>query len=138
MGKINNKGLQLIKNFEGLRLKAYKCPAGILTIGYGHTGSDVKTGMVITPEKAEELLKKDLAKFEKAVETNVKIKLNENQFSALVSFTYNCGVGNLRTLVKNRNAKQIGDAILKYNKAGGKILSGLVKRRQAENKLYFL
>ena len=134
---INNKGLQLIKNFEGLRLKSYKCPAGILTIGYGHTGSVVKTVMIITAEKAEELLKKDLIKFEKAVEQNVKIKLNENQFSALVSFTYNCGVGNLRTLIKNRDVKQIGDALLKYNKAGGKILLGLVKRRQAEHNLFF-
>lgn len=135
--KINEKGLNLIKNFEGCRLTAYKCPAGILTIGYGHTGSDVKAGMTITKEKANELLRKDLERFEKSVSATVKLPLNENQFSALVSFTYNCGVGNLRTLIKNRNIKQIGDSILKYNKAGGKILSGLVKRRSAEHNLFF-
>lgn len=135
--KINEKGLNLIKNFEGCRLTAYKCPAGILTIGYGHTGSDVKAGMTITKEKADELLRKDLERFEKSVSATVKLPLNENQFSALVSFTYNCGVGNLRTLIKNRNIKQIGDSILKYNKAGGKILSGLVKRRSAEHNLFF-
>jgi hypothetical protein len=82
------------------------------------------------------MLKSDVKKYEKYVTDNVKLPLNENQFSALVSFCYNCGVGNLRTLVKNRNAQQIADAMILYNKASGKVLAGLVRRREAERKLF--
>ena len=132
---INNYGLELIKSFEGCRLVAYKCPAGVWTIGYGHTAG-VTQGMVITKEQAENMLKSDMKKYEKYVVDNVKIPLNENQFSALVSFCYNCGVGNLRTLVKNRNAAQIAEAMLLYNKASGKVLAGLTRRRKAERELF--
>lgn len=132
---INKAGLELIKSFEGCKLVAYKCPAGVWTIGYGHTAG-VHEGMVINQTQAENMLKSDMKKYEKYVTDNVKIPLNENQFSALVSFCYNCGVGNLRTLVKNRTADQIADAILLYNKASGKILNGLVRRRKAERYLF--
>lgn len=133
--KINNEGLALIKSFEGCRLVAYKCPADVWTIGYGHTAG-VTEGQVITQAQADNMLKSDMKKYEKYVTDNVKIPLNENQFSALVSFCYNCGVGNLRTLVKNRNAQQIADAMILYNKASGKVLNGLVRRRTAERKLF--
>jgi len=133
--KINNEGLALIKSFEGCRLVAYKCPAGVWTIGYGHTAG-VCEGQVISQAQADNMLKSDMKKYEKYVTDNVKIPLNENQFSALVSFCYNCGVGNLRTLVKNRNTQQIADAMILYNKASGKVLAGLVRRREAERKLF--
>ncbi len=133
--KINNEGLALIKSFEGCKLVAYKCPAGVWTIGYGHTAG-VYEGQVITQAQADNMLKSDMKKYEKYVTDNVKIPLNENQFSALVSFCYNCGVGNLRTLVRNRTASQIADAMILYNKASGKVLTGLVRRREAERKLF--
>ena len=82
------------------------------------------------------MLKSDLKKYEKYVTDNVKIPLNENQFSALVSFCYNCGVGSLKKLVKNRTAEQIADAMILYNKSKGKVLAGLVRRREAERKLF--
>lgn len=133
--KINNKGLALIKSFEGCRLVAYKCPAGVWTIGYGHTAG-VYEGMAISQAQADNMLKSDMKKYEKYVTDNVKLPLNENQFSALVSFCYNCGVGNLKTLVRNRTTEQIADAMILYNKASGKVLNGLVRRRTAERKLF--
>lgn len=145
--RINNEGLQLIKSFEGLRLMAYddlqphetitsmSQVKGTLTIGYGHTAG-VKVGQVITTEQAENMLKSDLKKYEKYVTDTVKIPLNENQFSALVSFCYNCGVGNLRTLVRNRTAEKIANSILLYNKAGGQVIKGLQRRREAERELF--
>lgn len=138
MRSINSKGLNLIKNFEGLRLKAYKpvSTEKFWTIGYGHSGPEIKQGQVISQEEAERLLKNDLKRFEKQVEENVKIKLNDNQFSALVSFCYNAGLGNLLKLIKNRNTSQIAAAIPLYNKGGGKVLAGLVRRRTAEKNLF--
>lgn len=134
--KTSDNGLHLIKQFEGCKLTAYKCPAGIWTIGVGHTGG-VTPGMTITQAKADELLRKDVERFEKAVNAYVaKLGLNQNQFDALVSFTFNGGEGMLQTLCKNRNAKQIADALLLYNKGGGKVLPGLVKRREAEKALF--
>lgn len=144
---INKEGLDLIKSFEGCRLVAYddlqpnktitsmSQVKGTLTIGYGHTAG-VTVGQVITQTQAENMLKSDMKKYEKYVTDNVKLELNENQFSALVSFCYNCGVGNLRTLVKGRTVDQIAEAILLYNKASGKVLKGLVRRREAERKLF--
>ena len=134
--KTSDKGLELIKNFEGCKLTAYRCPAGVLTIGYGHTG-DVKEGQKITQKKADALLKEDLEKFEKRVEKyNWKYHFNQNEFDALVSFAYN--IGNVDGLTKNgkRSRGQVADAILLYNKAGGKVLNGLVKRRKAEQALF--
>ena len=133
--KTSQNGIDLIKKYEGCHLTAYKCPAGVWTIGYGHT-SGVKEGMKITREQAEEFLKQDLEKYEKYVLAYVKHPLDQNQFDALVSFTYNCGAGNLKTLVNNRTLEQIADAILLYNKGGGQVLQGLVKRRKEEQALF--
>ena len=132
--KTSQKGIDLIKKFEGCVLKAYKCPAGVWTIGYGHT-SGVKEGQKITKTKAEELLKEDLKEFEGYV-NNLKLTLNQNQFDALVSFTYNCGPGNLKKLVKNRTLQQIADALPLYNKSAGVVLNGLVRRRKEERELF--
>lgn len=136
--RLNKKGIDLIKKFEGCRLEAYKDPVGVLTIGYGHTGKDVKVKMTITQEQADELLKQDLDRFERHVTHyyNKKYKWTQNEFNALVSFAYN--IGNIDGLTKNgkRNKGQIADAILLYNKAGGKVLNGLTKRRKAEHDLF--
>lgn len=140
--KINNEGLNLVKSFEGCRLTAYKCPAGVWTIGYGHTGKvDGKAiceGMKITEAKATELLKQDMTKFENAVLncSALTFKPNENQFSALVSFAFNCGSGNLKSLVNGRSAAVVAEKLLLYNKANGKVLSGLTRRRKAERELF--
>lgn len=130
----SQKGIDLIKSFEGCRLTAYKCPAGVWTIGYGHTAG-VFAGQTITNAQAELFLKSDLEKFEKAV-INTNLNLNQNQFDALVSFAYNCGAGNLVKLVKGRTVDQIADKLLLYNKANGKVLAGLTRRRTAERNLY--
>lgn len=133
----SKNGIDLIKQFEGCRLKAYKALPSeqYYTIGYGHYGADVTAGMTISQADADEFLKRDLVKFEKYVE-KTGLKLDQNQFDALVSFTYNCGPGNLLKLVAGRTILQIGDAILKYNKAGGKVLKGLTRRREAERALF--
>ena len=132
--KISSKGLAIIKKYEGCRLKAYRCPAGVPTIGYGHTAG-VKMGQTITQAQADTYLKQDVAWAEKAV-NNLKKGFNQNQFDALVSFTYNCGIGNLTTLCKNRDITTIGEKIVLYNKANGKVLAGLKKRRLEEQALY--
>lgn len=140
--KINDEGLNLVKSFEGCHLTAYRCPAGVLTVGYGHTGKvDGKAifdGLTITEEKATELLKQDLQKFENAVVncSALAFEPNENQFSALVSFAFNCGAGNLKTLVKDRSAAVVAEKILLYNKSNGQVLNGLTRRREAERELF--
>lgn len=126
---------------EGCKLKAYLCPANVLTIGYGHTGSDVKDGMVITQAEAERLLLKDLDKFCAAVHRLVTAKLSDNQFAALVSLCFNIGEGAFgkSTLLKKLNAGDIIGATQefpKWNKGGGKVLPGLVKRREDEQRLF--
>jgi len=144
--RTSEKGIELIKKYEGLRLNVYKCPAGKLTIGYGHTGDDVKPGMSINKEMAELLLKQDLRVFEKAINELVKVPINQNQFDALVSLAYNIGIGNFKksTLLKLLNENKIleaGEEFMKWTKArqpgGLKELPGLVKRR-AEEKTVFL
>ncbi len=134
--KISQAGINLIKKYEGCRLQSYLCPANVWTIGYGHTGKDVYPGKVITQAEADRLLLADLSGFEAAVNNDVVLPLSQSQFDALVSFTYNCGAGNLRTLIKNRNLTQVADALLLYNKGGGKVLPGLVKRRVEERALF--
>ena len=139
MKTISNTGLVLIKNFEGLRLSAYKCPAGVPTIGYGHT-KNVKMGDVITLEQANLYLLQDLKGSIFCVNEYDKIyNFTQNEFDALVSFTFNCGKGNLTKLTGKgtRSKALIGQKILAYNKAGGRVLNGLVRRRQAEHDLYF-
>ena len=139
MKNISRNGLNLIKNFEGLRLNAYKCPSGVLTIGYGHT-KNVDVNDVITLEQANLYLLQDLKGTIFCINEYDKIyNFTQNEFDALVSFTFNCGKGNLNKLTgKGKRSKAlIGQKILEYNKAGGKVLRGLVRRRQAEHDLYF-
>lgn len=134
---INNEGLSIIKESEGLRIKAYKCPAGVWTIGYGHTGKDVKKGMVITEEKATELLKSDIARFEKNVSSYNKIyDFTNNEFSALVSFAYN--IGSIAGLTRNgtRTKEQIANKMLEYCYSRGEKLIGLYNRRRKERGLF--
>lgn len=136
--KTSQRGINLIKQFEGLRLTAYKCPAGVYTIGYGHTRG-VKRGMKITEEDASAYLTADLRNSEKAVERYDSVyHWNHNEFDALVSFTFNCGAANLRSLLRNgrRNRAQIAETLPLYRKAGGKVLKGLERRRAAEKALF--
>ncbi|ODA08739.1 glycoside hydrolase family protein [Paenibacillus polymyxa] len=138
MRKISNAGLDLIKHFEGCRLYSYKpVPTEKLwTIGWGHYGPDVKPKSVITQAEADAMLVNDMAVYESYVNNPAYVpktnSLNQNQFDALVSFCYNCGAGNLKSLCKGRTAAQIGASIMKYDKAGGKVLAGLTRRRNAE------
>lgn len=142
---MNEAGYNLSRKSEGLRLKAYKCPAGIWTIGYGATryedGSKVKEGDLITKERAEELLKNLMSKFEKSVKRLVQVQLNDNQFSALVDFSYNVGTGNFAnsTLLRKLNAGDTIGASKEFERwvySKGVKLPGLVKRRKAERKLF--
>lgn len=136
---ISAAGIALIKRFEGCRLTAYKCSAGVWTIGYGHT-SGVHSGQVITQAQADALLRQDLEKFERYVNSTAYVpitaQLNENQFAALVSFAFNCGQGNLKRLCAGRNTVQIAAAMPQYCKAAGRKLPGLVQRRAAEVALF--
>ena len=136
--KTSQRGINLIKQFEGIRLTAYKCPAGVYTIGYGHTRG-VTRGMKITEEEASAYLTADLRNSEKAVERYDSVyHWNQNEFDALVSFTFNCGASNLRALLRNgrRNRSQIAETLPLYRKAGGKVLKGLERRRAAEKALF--
>lgn len=140
--RISDNGLELIKKYEGCRLKAYKpIPAEkYWTIGWGHYGADVKEEMTITQEQADKMLIEDMVRYEEAVnKTCDYLNLNQNQFDALVSFTYNCGAGNLQQLTQNkrRNIEEIASYIELYNKgADGKTLAGLVRRRKEEKELF--
>ena len=139
--KTSPKGIALIKEFEGLRLKAYKCPGGVWTIGYGHTAG-VKPGMLISKAQAEEYLKADLIAFERYL-NGLGLALNQNQFDALVSFIYNVGTGNfsnstlLRKVRANPQENSIMDEFLRWVYSKGRVLPGLQRRRLAEMKLYF-
>jgi len=139
--EISEKGLQLVKNFEGCRLTAYFDAVGVLTIGWGHTGVDVTPGKTITQEQAEEMLLSDLGRFERGVETAVVVGITQGQFDALVSFAYNLGLGALResTLLRKLNmGDYIGaaDEFGKWVHAGSQVLPGLVRRRAAEAALF--
>lgn len=131
-----DKAKSLIKKYEGLKLTAYKDAAGVLTVGYGHTGKDVKSNQTITESQAEKLLEADMQTAIRAVEKLESYDFSENQRNALVSFCFNCGAGNLTKLVAGRTKKQISAAILLYNKAGGKTLTGLTARRREERNLF--
>ena len=137
--KIGQAGLTLIKQYEGCRLAAYRCAAGVWTIGYGHTAG-VHSGMTITQARADAYLQQDIAKFEGYVNNPAYVpiteQLNQNQFDALVSFAFNLGAGNLRKLCKGRTAAQIAQAMTQYCKANGKVLAGLRRRRAAEQALF--
>jgi lysozyme len=139
--------LSIIKKYEGLKLEAYICPAGVPTIGFGSTfypdGRRVKLGDKITLQEAESILLHDIKRFEKEVLNAVKIEITNNQLSALVSFVYNVGASAFRksTLLKKVNANPtdltIHNEFMRWTRAGGKVLPGLVKRRAEESKLYF-
>jgi lysozyme len=137
----SQKGINLIKGFEGFYSKAYICPAGVVTIGYGHTKT-AKMGQVITEPEAEQLLKQDLITAENAVKSAC-ININQNQFDALVSFVFNVGAGAffkstmLKLIRKNSTDAAIRGECDKWVHGGGKVLPGLVKRRKAEAELYF-
>lgn len=136
----SQKGIDLIKSFEGCRLKAYKCPAGIWTIGYGHT-SGVKEGQMITFSMAEQFLKQDLKRFETSVNNLVTVAITQNQFDALVSFCYNLGAMALKssTLLKKLNNGDYNGAAEEFDRwvyANGVKLQGLVRRRAAEKELF--
>jgi len=141
---ISANGLELVKHFEGLYLKAYKCPAGVWTIGYGHTGirhndGTVYPGRTITEATAEALLAEDLQKFADRVSSLVKVTLNQDQFDALVSFDYNTGGLAKSTLLKRLNAgayREVPHQLLRWTRANGKVLRGLVRRRQSESLLF--
>ena len=146
--KLGSKGLELIKSFEGFYSKPYLDPIGIPTIGYGATYYPNKKKVTmkdkpLTEKESSDLLKEMMTNYENDVKRLVKRELNQNQFDALVSFTYNLGSANLgkSTLLKKVNAnpcdKTIKDEFLKWNKAGGKVLNGLTRRRNAEAELYF-
>lgn len=143
---INQNGLDLVKHFEGLYTDAYICPAGVPTIGYGHTG-DVKMGQSITEQEAEDILQNDMQKFAVDVEKAITVELNDNQFAALVSFAFNCGSGNLResTLRRKLNTGDydcVPSELARWDKATDprtnkkRSLAGLVKRRAAEGTLF--
>jgi lysozyme len=142
--KTSEAGKNLIKEFEGFRATAYICPAGVVTVGYGTTrikGNAVQLGTTITTDEADVLLEEDLKKFEDAVNQNVRVEITQNQFDALVAFVYNVGAGNFKksTLLKKINDEDFtvaADEFLKWNKAGGKVLKGLTRRRTAERELF--
>ncbi|MGC0154945.1 lysozyme [Chromobacterium vaccinii] len=137
----SQNGINLIQQFEGLRLAAYQDAVGVWTIGYGHTGADVHGGLAIDQQQADQLLRQDLARFEQGVSRLATAPVNQNQFDALVSFSYNLGLGNLQssTLLRLLNAGDYRGAAGQFplwDKAGGQVLPGLLKRRQAEQALF--
>ena len=138
--KISQEGIDLIKHFEGCELESYRCSANVLTIGYGTT-KNVVEGMKISQHQAEELLMKDLEEFEEYVEDLIDVPLEQNQFDALVAWTYNLGPTNLKNSslrkVLNKGAyDDVAEQIKRWNKANGKVLKGLVRRRNAEAELF--
>jgi lysozyme len=139
--RINKSGIDLIKQYEGLRLAAYLCPGDVWTIGYGHTGPEVKKGLFVTAKRAEELLQEDLRRFEDGVCDLVEVEISDNAFSALVSFSFNVGLYNLKRstmlrLINEGKVKEAADEFRKWTRANGKVLNGLVKRRESERTLF--
>ena len=140
MMRIDEKGRKLIQGFEGLRLKAYRCPANIPTIGWGHT-ANVRMGDEITRDEAEDLFTQDIAKFENCVHKYATVELSQNEFNALVSLAYNIGCNALKrsTLLKRLNVNRKEDAadeMLRWDNAGGRKLAGLTRRRNEEREMF--
>ena len=142
---INASGLKLVKSFEGRRLQAYQDSVGVWTIGYGHTSMagppEVTPGLRITEAQSEEILKQDLRKFEQGIRDRVSVSLNSNQFSALVSFAFNVGLGafqnsTMRRLLNGGDYTGAANEFPRWVKAGGRTLQGLVRRRNAERALF--
>lgn len=149
--KTNRDGLYLIKKWEGLRLRSYKCSSNVYTIGYGHTGKDVIANLEVTVEQAERLLDKDIKEREQQLNVllnnnNINLNENDNMYSALISLLFNIGYGNLNkspliTILKNNNfvgdREEIEKCWLNHNKSGGKELKGLTSRRKEEIELFY-
>ena len=138
--KLGERGTEILKYFEGCKLTAYQDSVGVWTIGYGHT-KGVYDGMTITQDQAEQMLLSELEEYEGYIKDMVTVPLTQNQFDALVVWVYNLGPTNFRnsTLLKELNAgnyNAAGQEITRWNKAGGKVLAGLVKRREAEAQLF--
>ena len=138
--KISKIGLELIKSFEGCRLNAYLDAVGIPTIGYGST-KDVNIGDTITQDEAETLLHQDLIRFEKCINEYVNVDLDQNEYDALICFAFNVGCNAVKnsTLLKLLNSGDFagaGQQFKRWDKAGGKPLAGLTRRRQAESELF--
>ena len=138
--KTSLEGINLIKHFEGCELEAYKCPAGVWTIGYGHI-KGVQQGDVITDQEADNMLVEELEEYENYIHNLVNCPLNQNQFDALVAWVYNLGPNNLKesTMLKVLNEGKyelVPSEIKRWNKAGGEVLEGLERRRLAESMLF--
>lgn len=136
--QISPRGVELIAGYEGCKLTAYRCPAGVLTIGYGHTKGVREGDKLSSKKEAKELLCKDLKEYagyvnQLVADGTIQFPLNQNQFDALTSFVYNCGFENLKTLVRNRGAATVAEKMLLYTNKG---LPGLVRRRKEERDLF--
>lgn len=141
MMKPSPKCVELVAKFEGCQLKAYRCPAGVWTIGYGHTENVKPEDRLSSKKEAQLLLLKDLERYAAYVnrliaDKTITFSVNQNMFDALTSFVYNCGFNNLRTLVRQRDVETVAQKMLLYNKGGGRVLAGLNRRRRAERKLF--
>lgn len=139
--KLDNEGKKFIKSWEGFRAQPYLCTGGVPTIGWGTTKGITMNHPAITREQADIWFDRDIKVFENAVNKAVKVELNQNQFNALVSFTYNVGIGALQnsTLLKVLNEREYleaADQLLRWNKSGGKVTRGLVRRRTAEREMF--
>jgi len=137
---ISQEGLGLIKKFEGCEYNAYKCAAGVLTIGYGHTAG-VKEGDLVTQQEADKILEEDMKEYEGYINDYVTVDLDQNQFDSLVSWVFNLGPANLRasTMLKvlnNKEYEEVPNQMKRWNKAAGKVLEGLIRRREAESLLF--
>ena len=137
---ISQEGLSLIKKFEGCEYNAYKCAAGVWTIGYGHTAG-VKEGDLVTQQEADKILEEDMKEYESYRKSAVTVDLNQNQFDSLVSWVFNLGPSNLSsstllTKINNKDWDNVPEQIKRWNKAGGKVLEGLIRRREAEALLF--
>ncbi len=138
--KTSQEGRSLIKSFEGCELTAYRCSADVPTIGYGHTAG-VSDGDTCTQEEAETMLAEDLVEFEDYVKNYVESELQQNEFDALVAWTYNLGPANLKesTMLKELNSgnfEEVPRQMKRWNRAGGEVLDGLIRRREAESRLF--
>ena len=138
--KTSQEGISLIKSFDGCELTAYRCSADVPTIGYGHTAG-VSDGDTCTQEEAESMLAEDLVEFEDYVKNYVESELQQNEFDALVAWTYNLGPANLKesTMLKELNSgnfEEVPRQMKRWNRAGGEVLDGLIRRREAESRLF--
>tara|TARA_R100000781_G_scaffold80708_1_gene49794 strand:- start:261 stop:716 length:456 start_codon:yes stop_codon:yes gene_type:complete len=138
--KTSKEGISLIKSFEGCELESYRCSANVPTIGYGHT-ANVSDGDTCTLEEAETMLSEDLEEFENYVKKYVESDLEQNEFDALVAWTYNLGPANLKesTMLQELNAgnfEEVPRQMKRWNRAGGEVLDGLIRRREAESLLF--